>query len=71
MSNLKSKIDKLDVEKLGTTSGDLSNLSNAVKNNVKKTEYNELVKKVSNISTTVTNNVVIKTGYNTEINEIK
>ena len=44
---LKSKVDKLDIGKLETTPVDLSRLSNVVKNDVfKKTEYNELVKKV-------------------------
>ena len=35
---------------------DLSKLSDVVKDNVKKTEYNELVKNVNNISTTDTSN---------------
>ena len=39
----------------------LSKLSNVVKNDVvKKTEYNELVKNVNNISTTDTSNFVKK-----------
>ena len=46
LSNLKSKGDKLDIGKLETTSVDLSKLRDVVKNEVvKKTEYNELVKK--------------------------
>ena len=41
LSNLKNKVDKLDIGKLETTPVDLSKLSNLVKNDVvKKTEYN-------------------------------
>ena len=59
LRNLKSKVDKLDIGKLETTPVDLRKLSNVVKNDVvKKTEYNELVKKVNNISTTDTSNLV-------------
>ena len=44
---MKSKVDKLGIGKLETTPVDLSKLSNVVKNDVvKKTEYNELVKKL-------------------------
>ena len=46
---------------LETTSVDLNMLSNAVKNDaVKKTEYNELVKKVNNFNTTDTSDLVKK-----------
>ena len=59
LSNFKSKVDQLDIGKLGTTPVDLSKLSNVVKIDVvKKTEYNELVQKVNNISTTDTSNLV-------------
>ena len=61
LSSLKSKVDKLGIGKLETTPVDLSKLSNAVKNDVvKKTKYNELVKKVNNINTTSTSNLVKK-----------
>ena len=41
LSNLKSKVDKLDIGKLEITPVDLSRLSNVVKNDVvKKDEYN-------------------------------
>ena len=41
LSNLKSKGDKVDIDKLTPVSIDLSKLSNVVKNDVvKKTEYN-------------------------------
>ena len=49
---LKSKADKLDVDKLETILPDLSNLSNLVDNNVvKKIVYNELVTKINAIDT--------------------
>ena len=42
--NLKSKVDKLDVDKLVIVPVDLSKLSDVAKNDVvEKTEYNELV----------------------------
>ena len=51
LSSFLKKAEKLDIGKLETTPIDLSKLSNVVKNNVvKKTEYDELVKKVNNIS---------------------
>ena len=44
LSNLKSKVDKLDVDKFVPVPVDLSKLNDVVKNDVvKKTEYNELV----------------------------
>ena len=72
LSNLKNTVDKLDFDKLIPVAVDLSKLSDIVKNDVvKKTEYNELVKKVNNISTTDTNNLVKKTDYNRKISEIE
>ena len=48
LNNSKSKIDKLDIAKLETAPVALSKLINLVKNDVvKKTEYDELVKKVN------------------------
>ena len=42
---MKSRVDKLDIEKLETTLVDLKRLSNVVKNDIaKKTKYNVLVK---------------------------
>ena len=38
---------------------------------VKKTEYNEVVKKVNNINTTDTSDLVKMLDYNTKINEIE
>ena len=46
LSNLSSKLDKLHIGELETTLRDLSKLSYALKNDVvKKTEYDELIKK--------------------------
>ena len=45
LSNLKSKIDKLDIGKLEVTLVNLSKLNDVVKNDViKKTEFTELAK---------------------------
>ena len=69
---MKSKVDKLDTGKLETTPVDLSKLSHVVKNDfVKKTEYDELVYKVTAIQFTDPSDLVKKTDYNTKINEIK
>ena len=51
LANLKTKVDKLDTDKLKTVPVDLSELSNVVKNEVvKKTEYNKSVNKGNNIT---------------------
>ena len=72
LSSLKSEVDKLDIGKFETTPVDLSNSNNVVKNDViKKTEYNELVKKVNNISTTDTSNLFKKPNNQTKISEIE
>ena len=61
LSNLKSKVYKLDIDKLVHILVNLSKLSDVVKNDVvKKTEYNELVKKVNNIETTDNSDLVLK-----------
>ena len=50
----------------------MSEPSNVVKNDdVRKTEYNEIVKKVNVIQTTDTRNLFKKTDYDTKINEIE
>ena len=50
LANLKTEVDKLDVDKLVPVPTDLSKLSNAVKNNVvKKAVYDKLNDKVNNI----------------------
>ena len=58
---MKSKLDKLDLDKLVPVPVDLSNLSDVVKNHVvKKTEYDKLVKKVNIIQTTHISDLVKK-----------
>ena len=52
-ASLKTKVDNVDIDKLGPVPVDLSKLSEVVKNDVvKKTEYNKLVTKVDKIDTT-------------------
>ena len=61
LKNVASKVDNLDFDMLVPVPVDLSKLSDVVKNDVAiKTEYNELVKKVNNISTTDSSNLVKK-----------
>ena len=60
LPSLKTKVDKLDIDKLVPIPVDLRKLSDVVKNDVnKKTEYNKLVIKVDNTDTT---NFVKKTN---------
>ena len=69
VANLKTKVDKLDIDNLKSVPTDLSKLSDVVKNDaVKKTDYNKLVTKVDNIDTS---GLVKKTDYNTKITEIE
>ena len=52
LANLKTEVDKLDIEKLVPVTVDLSRLSDVVKNHVvKNTVYDKLVAKVNNIDT--------------------
>ena len=52
LANLKTEVDKLDIDKLVPVPVDLSKLSDIVKNDViKKTVYDPLVAKVDNIDT--------------------
>ena len=61
MANLKTEVDKLDIDKLVPVPADLSKLSNVVKNDiVKKNVYNKLVTKANNIDTS---NFVLKTVW--------
>ena len=60
LANLKTEVDKLDIDKLATVPVDLSKLSDVVKNVVvKKTVYDKLVAKINNIDT---NDFVLKTS---------
>ena len=53
LASLKTKVDKLDIDKLGPVPNDLAKLSIVVKNDViKKTGYDKLVEKANNIDTT-------------------
>ena len=71
-SNLKSKVDKLDVNKLKPVPVDLNKLHDLVKNDaVKKTVYDELLKKVNAIQTAGTSNLVKEADYDTRIGEIE
>ena len=69
LANLKTEVDKLDIDKLVPIPVDLSKLSDVVKNDaVKKTVNNKLVAKVDNIDTS---DSVLKTGYNTDKTELE
>ena len=69
LANLKSEVDKLDIDKLVPVPVDLSKLSDVVKNDVvKKDVYNKLVAKVDNIDT---NDFVLKTKYQTDKTELE
>ena len=69
LTNLKTEVDKLDIDKLATVPVDLSKLSNVVKNDVlKKTLCDKLVAKVDNIDTS---GLVKNTDCNTKITEIE
>ena len=69
LGNLKTGVDKLDIDKLATVPVDFSKLGNVVKNYVvKKTVYDKLVAKVDNIDTS---GLAKKTDYNTKITEIE
>ena len=69
LANLKTELDKLDIDKLVPVPVDLSKLSDVVKNDVvKKAVYDKLVAKVNNIDT---NDFVSKTKYQIDKTEIE
>ena len=69
LANLKTDVDKSDIDKLVPIPVDLSKLSDAVKNDaLKKDVYNELVAKVDNIDTS---DFVLNTKYNTDKTELE
>ena len=69
LANLKTKVDKLDIDKLAPVPTDLSKLSNVVKNDVvKKNDYDKLVTKVNAIDTS---GFVLKTNYDTDKSELE
>ena len=64
LTNLKTKVDKLDIDELAPVPVDLSKLSDIVKNDVvKKTVYDKLVPTVNNIDI---GDFVLKTKYNAD-----
>ena len=69
LANLKTEVDKLDIDKLKPVPTDLSKLNDAVKNDiVKKADYNNLVTTVDNIDTS---GFALKTKYDTDKSEIE
>ena len=69
LANLKTEVDKLNIDKLMSVPVDLSNLSNAVKNDVViKTVYDKLFAKVNSIDTIT---FVLKTNYDADEKEVK
>ena len=74
LANLKTEVDKLDIDKLVSIPADLSKLSNLIKNVViKKTVYDKLVAKVNAIplNNIDTSDFVLKTKYQTGKTEIE
>ena len=68
---MKSKVDKLDVDKLIPFHVDLSKLSRAVKNDaVKKDVYNAKMKNIEDKIPDITN-LATNTTLNAKINEVK
>ena len=68
LANLKSEVDKIDIDKLKTVPNDLAKLSNVVKNDVvKKTVYNTLKTKVDAIDTS---GFVTRTKFTTDTNAL-
>ena len=69
LPNLKTEVDKLDIDKLAPIPVDLSKLSDVVKNDiVKKEAYDKLVTQVNNINTS---GFLLKTKCDTEKPEVE
>ena len=69
LANLKTEVDKLDIDGQVSVPADLSKLSNAVKNDVvKKTTYDKLVAKINNIDTS---GFVLKAKYDTDKSKLE
>ena len=69
LANLRTEVDKLDIDKLVPVPVDLSKLSDVVKNDVvKKTVHDKLVAKLNSIDTS---GFVLKTKYDTDKSEIE
>ena len=67
---MKSKVDKLDIDKLVPVPVDLSKLSDVVKYVVKKDVYNAKIKDIQNKIPNITN-LATNTTLNVKRNEIK
>ena len=68
-ANLKTEVDKLDIDKLVPVPVNLSKLSNVVKSDViKKAEYNRLINKVNNIDTS---RFILKAKYDADKLELE
>ena len=71
LSNLKSKVDKLYIDKLVPVPVDLSKLTNVVKNKVlKKIEYNAQIRNIEDKIPDITN-LATKVILNTKKKEVK
>ena len=71
LNNLKSKVDKFDVDKLIPVPVNLSKLSDVVKNDVvKKDVYKAKIKNIEDKITEITN-LTTKTTLNDETNKVK
>ena len=69
LANLKTEVDKLDINKLVPVSIDLNKLSNVLKHEVvKKAVYDKLVEKVNNVDTS---EFVLKTKYDADKSELE
>ena len=69
LASFKTKVDKLDVDKLVPVSVDLSKLSGVARNDVvKKTAYDKLVTKVNGIDTS---RFVLKTKFDTDKSKLE
>ena len=69
LANLKTEVDKLDIDKLAPVPVDLSKLSDVVKNDVlRKTVGDKLVAKVNNIDTS---DFALKSTYNNDKTELE
>ena len=71
LSKLKSKVDKLDIDRLVPVLVDISKLNNVVKTDVvKKDGYNGKIKDIEDKIPDITN-FVANTTFNVKINEVK
>ena len=70
LANLKTEVDKLDIDKLKPLPDDVSKLSNVVTNEVvKRTDYNVKITEIENKIPNI-NNLATKTALNTIENKI-